>query len=253
MKAIILAAGYGTRLAESAQECDDKKLKELLAKTPKPLLPVKGRPLVEHTIEQLLKIGSVDEIIIVTNAKYFGQFEKWKKGFECGVEIKIINDGTTSNETRLGAIKDIDLAISLENINDTLLVIAGDNYVTFDINNFADFFRKKKSTVMAVRDVGDKTTAKKRFGVVEVNEENKIIGFEEKPEEPKTSLAATAVYIIRRDHVKLVQIYNEENLEQDAPGFFLQWLHKKVDVYAWKFPAGQYTDIGNLESYRSVI
>ena len=253
MKAIILAAGYGTRLVESAQNCDDKELKDLLTKTPKPLLPVYGKPLVEHTIGQLLKIGTVDEIIIVTNAKYFEQFEKWKKGFACCVKIKILNDGTTSNETRLGAIKDIDLAISLENINDTLLVIAGDNYVTFDIKKFAEFFKEKKSTVMAVRDIGDKTTAKKRFGVVEINEENRIVGFEEKPEEPKTSLTATAVYILRRDHIKLVQIYNEENIEQDAPGFFLQWLHKKVDVYAWEFPADQYKDIGNLDSYRSVI
>jgi len=250
MKAIILAAGYGTRLLESAENCDDDNLRKLITKTPKPLLPVKGRPVVEHTITQLLKIGEINEIIIVTNAKYYKQFEKWNSGFDAGVDVKIINDGTTSNETRLGAIKDIDLAISMENIHDDLLVIAGDNLVSFDIAEFVKFFMDKNATIMAVRDVGNKNTARKKYGVVELDENSRIVGFEEKPDNPKTSLAATAVYLIRGDNTKLVQIYNEENIEPDAPGFFLQWLHKKIDVYAWKFPSEQYKDIGSLESYK---
>jgi glucose-1-phosphate thymidylyltransferase len=232
MHTIILAAGYGTRLYPLTKE------------TPKPLLPVANKPIIEHIIEKIKK-ANLHQISIVTNNKHYPHYLRWLQ--ESNIKnINLINDNTNSNEERLGAIKDINFVIKKQRINEDILVIAADNLFEFDLENFINFY-KQNGTCIAVYDIKSKLPAKK-FGVVEIKN-NKLISFEEKPLEPKTTLVSTACYIISKDHLSLINNYLSQKNNPDGTGYFIQYLMNYDSVYAYIFEEPWY-DIGSIESYR---
>jgi len=250
MKALILAAGYGTRLIKDADLCKDEKLKKIILTTPKPLLPIKNKPIIQHTIEKINKIEEISEIFIVTNDKFYGYFEEWLSDYD-NEKITLINDNTTSNEDRLGAIGDMEFVIKKFDIDDDLMIIAGDNFFEINLEEIYDYFKQKNSSIICAIDLLNKEKLRKRLGVVEVDDENKIIGFEEKPEEPKTTLAASLIYIIKREDLKLSDAYLKSETRADAIGIFISWLCKRTEVYAFVFGKKyKWFDIGSLESYK---
>jgi glucose-1-phosphate thymidylyltransferase len=222
VKALILAAGYATRL------------RPLTDTIPKQLLPVGGRPMVDWILDRIAET-SADEVHLVTNARFAADFERWAEG----KDVRVHDDGTTSNEDRLGAIGDI----AFVGLDDDLLAIAGDNLFDFSLGDYESFWRAKGGSCVAVHDVGDPELAKK-YGIVDVDVDDRITNFVEKPEHPPTTLCATATYLYRRDHAALVRTYLEEGNPPDQPGNFVAWLHKREPVYAYRFP-GEWYDIGD--------
>jgi len=235
MKAIILAAGYAKRLWPMTKN------------KPKPLLEVKEKPIVEHIINHFKEIPEIDEIIIVTNDKFTLTFEQWADSVDVGLPIKVVNDMTTSNDDRKGAIGDLKYAIDELKIEGDLLVIAGDNLFEYKLSDFYKFFKEKNASVVACKDMGSKENVKETFGVVELTSENKVIGFEEKPKNPKSSLAATACYIFTKEDVKEIDKYIEADNPPENAGDFIKWLANHKSVYAFVFTENWF-DIGSFES-----
>jgi glucose-1-phosphate thymidylyltransferase len=222
MKALILAAGYATRL------------RPLTDTIPKQLLPVGGRPMVDWILDRIEET-SADEIHLVTNARFADAFERWSQD----KDVRVHNDGTTSNEDRLGAIGDIQFV----GLDDDLLVIAGDNLFDYSLAGYELYWRERDGSCVAVIDVGDPELAKK-YGIVDVDENDRIIGFVEKPADPPTTLCATATYFFDRGHVRKIPTYLEEGNPPDQPGNYIAWLHQRVPVYAYRLP-GEWYDIGD--------
>lgn len=238
LKAIILAAGYATRLYP------------LTENQPKPLLPVAGKPIIEHILNNLARASAVDQVIVISNSRFYEQFSKWQQQYEYPIPIQILNDGTTSNDNRLGAIADLHLAIKEHNINDDIIVLAGDNLFDFELSKFIAFFREIKADCICAGQLDDRETLK-RFGIVQLDQHNKVVSFEEKPQHPKSNLAVPAVYAYRADTLPLIGQYLAEGNIPDAPGNFIPWLIKHKPVYAYRF-SGRFYDIGTLESYAEV-
>jgi glucose-1-phosphate thymidylyltransferase len=224
VKALILAAGYATRL---------RPLTDTIAK---PLLPVGGRPMVDWIVDRIRET-SADEIHLVTNARFAPDFERWADG----KDVHVHNDGTTSNDDRLGAIGDIDFV----GLDDDLLAIASDNLFDYSLADYETYWREKGGSCIAVYDVGDRELAKK-YGIVDVDADDRVTDFVEKPAEPPSTLAATATYLYRRQDAALVSTYLAEGNPPDQPGNFVAWLHKRAPVYAYRFP-GEWYDIGDAE------
>jgi glucose-1-phosphate thymidylyltransferase len=223
MKGLILAAGYATRLRPLTDEI------------PKQLLPVGGRPMVDWILDKLRET-SADEIHLVTNARFAAEFERWAKD----KDVEVHNDGTTSNDDRRGAIGDI----AFVGIDDDLLVVAGDNLFNYSLAEYEAYWRDRPgASCVAVLDVRDPELAKK-YGIVDVDEDDRIVGFVEKPEDPPTTLCATATYLYEREHVRLVPTYLDEGNPQDQPGNYVAWLHKRAPMYAYRFQ-GEWYDIGD--------
>jgi glucose-1-phosphate thymidylyltransferase len=222
MKALILAAGYATRL------------RPLTDSIPKQLLPVGGRPMVDWILDGI-KGTSADEVHLVTNERFADDFERWAQD----KDVRVHNDGTTSNEDRLGAIGDIRFV----GLDDDLLVVAGDNLFDYSLADYEAYWRERDGSCVAVLDVGD-TELAKQYGIVEVGEDDRVVGFVEKPEIPPTTLCATATYLYERDHLRLVEQYLDEGNPPDQPGNYIAWLHKREPVYAYRFE-GQWYDIGD--------
>ena len=235
LKALILAAGYATRLWP------------LTKNMPKPLLEVKGKPIMEHIAKHFSEIKEINGIFVVTNEKFSLDFEQWAKAYKCGIPIKVINDMTLSNDDRKGAVGDMHYAVQEAKIDDDLLVIAGDNLFEYRLADFNKFFQQKKSSVVACKDMGSKEEVKGKFGVVEVDKDKKVIGFEEKPENPESALAATACYLFTAKDVKEVAKYIEAGNKPDNAGDFIRWLSRHRPVYAFIFSEKWY-DIGSFES-----
>jgi len=240
MKAIILAAGYATRLYP------------LTIDKPKALLPISGKPILNYIVEKIEEIEDIDEIFIVTNDKFYMNFIYWltqnKKNFN--KKIEILNDGTTSNETRLGGIGDLYFVIKEKNIEDDILVLACDNLFDDSLVDLIEFLEKKRAVINAVFELGDKEEARK-FGVVEIDKESRIIEFEEKPQEPKTNLISRAIYIFPKEFLKNIEEYMKTDKPKDAPGFLIKDFCKKQKVYAFIFK-GKWFDIGCKEDYEKV-
>ncbi len=238
MKCIILAAGYATRLYPLTKD------------KPKSLLEIGGITILEHILKKVEKVKMVDYIYIVSNDRFYLQFIEFAEGYNSSKKVKVLNDLTTSNENRLGAIGDIKFAIDDENINDDILVMAGDNLFDFDLNEFELFYQKVNHDCITVHELNNKEELK-RTGVVEIDDCLKVISFEEKPKEPKSNLAAPPFYIYKKDTLGLFEQYISQGNNPDAPGNFIPWLIKHKDVYAFKFKGMRY-DIGTLESYKKV-
>lgn len=237
VKSIILAAGYGTRLAPHHNE-------------PKCLIEISGKPVIENLVRKIDNIDEVDKTYIITNHKFNSYIEDWLKNFRAKKEVKVVDDGTTSNENRLGAIGDLEFLIKKEKIDDDILCLGGDNLFEDSLRGFVKFFNYnedyKKGPLVGLYDVKSKEEAK-RFGVVELNEDNSIASFEEKPENPKSTLVSTCAYIYNRDRLGYIDLYLKKNKNPDAPGNFPKWLHKLIKVYGFVFQ-GKWEDIGSIES-----
>ncbi len=235
MRALILAAGYATRLYP------------LTLNRPKPLLPIAGKPILEYIMGKIEKIKEIEEVYVVTNEKFSPHFREWKGNFKSEKRIKILNDGTLSDEDKLGAVGDLRFVIEKEKISDDLFVAGGDNLFELDVVQFVEFF-KKKGTSVALHDVRDKELARK-YGIVTLDPDKRIIDFEEKPGNPQTTLAAICMYLFSKDKLGLLEEYLREGNNPDAPGYYIQWLYKKTEVYGFAF-GDKWYDIGDIIQYR---
>lgn len=236
MKAIILAAGYGTRLYP---------LTKVYAK---PLLPVAGKPLLEYLLDNIEPVEPIDKIYIVANDKFFSDFERWEKDLDFSKTVDLINDGTDSNDERLGAIGDLQFVVDQRTISEDVLVLGGDNIFLFSFVEFVDFFQKKKSDSITVHELNE-IEKLRRTGVVEIDENNRVVGFEEKPANPKSNLASPPCYIFTHETLNDIKRYLSQGNNPDAPGNFVKWLYNEKEVYAFRFYHQRY-DIGNLKSYQ---
>jgi len=237
MKALILAAGYGTRLYPLTKD------------KPKPLLTVGPKPIINHIIDKILKIEAIDGIYIVTNQKFSSHFQKWADAIKLPVEVKIINDGTLSNDDRLGAIGDMDLVIKSQNVKDDLLVIGGDNLLEASLAEFIDFAKSKPAaSCLGLYDLGNKELAS-QYGVVSIDKDERVMDFQEKPQQPASTLIAMCIYFYPREKLFLFDEYMAGPDSKDAPGNYIKWLYKRDVVYGHVLN-GIWYDIGDLESYQ---
>jgi glucose-1-phosphate thymidylyltransferase len=226
---LVLAAGYATRLYP------------LTLDRPKPLLEVGGRPLLDWLLDRLQAMG-VDETIVVTNARFTSHFNRWAAGKK---RVTIVNDGTTSNDDRLGAIGDLGFVLDALRVDDDLVVVAGDNLFVGDISGFSAYGREVDAPVLAVHDVGD-LGLMREYNQVEVDDTGRVLFMEEKPEQARTTLAGVALYYYPRKTLPLIKQYLADGNNPDQPGRLPEWLHSRTDVYAWRLP-GEWYDIGSRE------
>ena len=236
MKCLILAAGYATRLYP------------LTENFPKPLLRVGEKTILDWLIDDIDESGRVDEYVVISNHKYAHHFDDWAK--TKAQKITVVDDGTDTNETRLGAVKDIQFAIEKLNLDDDMLVIAGDNVLDFSLTKFVSYADEKKaSCIMRYYEPDQKKLLK--CGVVTVDEDDMILNMTEKSPEPATHWCCPPFYYYTRNDAKLVQQGIDSGCGTDAPGSYIAWLCKQTKVYAMEMPGKRY-DIGNLESYEKV-
>ena len=237
MKVLILAAGYATRLYP------------LTENQPKPLLPVAGKPMIEYVLDNIAPIGGIDRVFVVTNAKFAAHFQKWADNYRATkskLEFTIVNDQSTDDTNKLGAIGDLHLVLTKENVDDDLIVVAGDNLFSQSVEEFGKFCREKNAPVLAVYDVGSLEEIKK-YNSISMDDEGKITFFEEKPKNPTSTLTGIALYFYPKATLPLIKQYITEGNNPDQPGRLVQWLYPKMPVYTWTVP-GLWFDIGSKES-----
>ena len=233
MKALILAAGYATRLYP------------LTLDRPKALLPVGGKPMLDHLMEQLEQVEGLDEVYVVTNSKFAEAFREWAAG-RSGLPLRIIDDGTVDDDSKLGAIGDLDLTIHKAELDDDLIVLAGDNLFSESIAPFPVFALGKGGPALGVYDVGDLDTIR-RYSVIELDDDDRVTRLEEKPERPRSTLAGIALYFYPRPALRYVREYLEDGNNPDQPGRLVQWLYPRTAVYGWRVP-GRWFDVGSKET-----
>jgi len=237
MRILILAAGYATRLYP------------LTLTQPKPLLPVAGMPMIDYTLDNLAPIDDISQVYVVTNAKFAGQFQDWADHYRATksrLDFKIINDGSTDDTNKLGAIGDLNLVLQQESFDDDLIVVAGDNLFNRPLGDFGKFCREKQAPVLGVYDVQTLEQARK-YGVVALDKEGRITRFEEKPESPPSTLIGIALYYYPKSVLPLIHQYVAEGNNPDQPGRLVQWLYPKLPFYTWTVP-GIWYDIGSKET-----
>ncbi len=238
MKCILLCAGYATRMYP------------LTENFPKPLLDIKTKPLIDYLIDDLEKNNLIDEYIIVSNHKFINHFIEWKKENKYKNKITLIDDGSTNNENRLGAVKDIDFAIEKVKIDDDILVLAGDNLLDFSLKGFIDFAKEINGNSV-MRYYEPELARLQRTGVAVIDSNDKILEMHEKPKEPKSNWAIPPFYIFKKECLKEIKNGIESGCKTDAPGGFIEWFCRRNDVYAYEMP-GKRIDIGNLEDYNKI-
>jgi glucose-1-phosphate thymidylyltransferase len=237
MKVIILAAGYATRLYP------------LTLTQPKPLLPVAGQPMIDYVLENLAPIGGIDRIYVVTNAKFAGHFERWSADYrakKAKLNFTIVNDRSTDDTNKLGAIGDIHFVLTSQDVTDDIIVVAGDNLFSEKLSEFGRFCREKNAPVLAVYDVGDLEQIKK-YNSITLDGDGRITFFEEKPKNPTSTLTGIALYFYPKSTLPLIKQYVAEGNNADQPGRLVQWLYQRLPVYTWKVP-GLWYDIGSKET-----
>lgn len=237
MKVIILAAGYATRLYP------------LTLSQPKPLLPVAGKPMVEHVLDNLAPISGIDRIYVVTNAKFADHFQKWADHYRATkskLEFTICNDGSTDDSNRLGAIGDINFVLTTQSVDDDLIVVAGDNLFSEKLSEFGRFCAAAKTPVLALYDVGNLEEIKK-YNAITVDGAGRITFFEEKPKQPTSTLTGIALYYYPRRSIALIKQYIAEGNNPDQPGRLVQWLYPRTPFLTWRVP-GIWFDIGSKET-----
>lgn len=234
---VVLAAGYATRMYP------------LTENFPKPLLEIKGKAILDHLLEDIDAIDDVTAHVVVTNHKFIGFFREWKKNNRLKKPITIIDDGSVDNEHRLGAVKDLILAIGDDAQND-YLVVAADNLLDFSLKGFADFFREKAgSVIMCYKEPS--LSALQRTGVICVNDDDLVLEMEEKPRNPKSDLAVPPFYIYSHSDLELIKRSIENGCGFDAPGNLAKYLCGRTVVYAYRMP-GKRLDIGDLHTYYKI-
>ena len=236
MKCLILAAGYATRLYP------------LTENFPKPLLKVRDKTILDWLLEDINGAGIVDQYVVITNHKFFKHFQTWAAMHP--LPVTVLDDGTETNETRLGAVRDIQFAIDALNLNEDMLVIAGDTLLDFSLQGFISYAQKKKTTCIMRYWESDENKLHKT-GVAEVNDSDVVIGMEEKPATPKSNWCIPPFYLYQAADVPLVKKGIESHCGVDAPGSFIAWLCAQTTVHAYKMPRQRF-DIGNLDSYHLV-
>jgi glucose-1-phosphate thymidylyltransferase len=237
MKVIILAAGYATRLYP------------LTLTQPKPLLPVAGKPMIDYVLDNLAPIGGIDRIYVVTNAKFAAHFQQWATDYrahKAKLNFTIVNDLSTDDTNKLGAIGDIHFVLNSQNVADDIIVVAGDNLFSEKLSAFGQYCREKKAPVLALYDVGDLEQIKK-YNAISLDGEGRISFFEEKPKSPTSTLTGIALYYYPQSTLPLIRQYIAEGNNPDQPGRLIQWLYPRLPVYTWKVP-GLWYDIGSKET-----
>lgn len=236
MKCLILAAGYATRLYP------------LTENFPKPLLKVGEKAILDWLIDDVDSLGAVDGYVVISNHKFAGHFSDWASGRK--ERISVVDDGTSSNDARLGAVRDVQFAIDRLALDDDMLVMAGDNVLDFSLTRFIGYARAKKASCIMRYFEADPARLRKS-GIVQVNESDRVVGMEEKPSEPKSNWCCPPFYYYTREASRMVSKGIAAGCGTDAPGSYMAWLASRVPVYAMEMPGRRY-DIGNIESYRKV-
>ena len=238
MNILVLAAGYATRLYP------------LTLHQAKPLLAVAGKPMVEWVLDNLAPIPDLGTVYIVTNNKFAADFQAWADGYNQGHDAKlsfhIVNDGSTNDQDKLGAIGDIRLVVQREGLDkEALIVVAGDNLFSQSLEGFAEFARGKEA-VLATYDVGD-LEAIKKYNSLTLDAEGRITAFEEKSQHPASTTTGIALYYFSAETVKLFETYLAEGNNPDQPGRFIQWLYPRLPVHTYPV-GGTWFDIGSKET-----
>ncbi len=236
MKCLILAAGYATRLYP------------LTENFPKPLLEVGGRTIMDILIDDVSLSGEIDEYIVISNSKFYHHFKSWAK--ERGERITVLDDGTSSNETRLGAVRDIEFAIKSLSLDDDLLVMAGDNLLDFSLCKFI-FYAKEKKTSCVMRYTEQNPKKLTKSGVLLIGDGDMVLKMWEKPAEPLSDQCCPPFYFFTRGDANLISEALSSGAGADAPGSFIEWLAPRSEVHAMVMPGKRY-DIGTLESYEKI-
>jgi glucose-1-phosphate thymidylyltransferase len=240
MKCLILAAGYATRLYP------------LTENFPKPLLEVGDSTIIDRLVDDLDGYRVIDEFVVVTNNKFADCFEKWEidKGKKSRCKITVINDGTNTNDSRLGAVKDIWLAVETLGIADDLLVMAGDNVLDFSLGGFVDFAMNSGTSCVMCHE--ENVLAKlQKTAVITIDDNGLITSYEEKPTVPKGNLAVPPFYYYKSEDVKRIPEAMDDGCGYDAPGSFAAWLSRNTPMHAYKMDGKRY-DIGDIQSYEYV-
>ena len=232
---VVIAAGYATRLGE------------LTRNFPKPLLKIGDNTILGRMLDDIDTIPEITEHIIITNHKFAPIFNEWASGLKYTKPITIVDDGTSTNETRLGAVCDLLYAIKERNINDDLLVVAAENILFFSFKEFVDFAIEKQTSCIMCHEQPS-IEKLQRTGVIVVDENWKVLNMEEKPQEPKSHWAVPPFYIYLKKDLDLVRASVDNGCGKDAPGNLAHYMVEKTDMHAWKMSAGRF-DIGSLDTY----
>ena len=236
MKNIVIAAGYATRLGE------------LTKNFPKPLLKIGENTILGRMLDDIDKIPEIDEHIIITNHKFAGIFEEWASGQKYTKPVTIVDDGTETNDTRLGAVCDLLFAMDKLKIDDDMLVVAADNILFFSFQEFVDFAKAKGTSCIMCHEQPS-IEKLQRTGVIVIDDNDKVLNMEEKPQEPKSHWAVPPFYIYLKKDLDKVRHSVENGCGKDAPGNLAHYMVEQVDMHAWKMTAGRF-DIGSLDTYK---
>ena len=236
MKNIVIAAGYATRLGE------------LTKNFPKPLLKIGENTILGRMLNDIDRISEIDEHIIITNHKFANIFEEWASTQSYKKPITIVDDGTETNETRLGAVCDLLFAMDKLKINDDILVVAADNILFFSFQEFVDFAKQKDTSCIMCHEQSN-VEKLQRTGVIVLDNNDKVLNMEEKPQEPRSHLAVPPFYIYLKKDLDKVRHSVENGCGKDAPGNLAHYMVEQVDMHAWKMTAGRF-DIGSLDTYK---
>ncbi|MDE6823434.1 MAG: nucleotidyltransferase family protein [Duncaniella sp.] len=236
MKNIVIAAGYATRLYP------------LTENFPKPLLKIGERSILGRMLDDIDTLPEIDGHIIVTNHRFASVFKEWLRTVSYTKPVTIIDDGTETNETRLGAVRDLLLALERCDVNDDIMVLAADNILEFSLRGFVDFFREKGTSVIMCHHEPELRRLQ-RTGVIAVDDGMKVLEMQEKPEKPVSNWAVPPFYIYSRRDIPLIRECLSHGCGHDAPGNLAHYLAEVSTLHAWPMPAGRF-DIGSLDSYR---
>ena len=239
MKVIILVAGYATRLYP------------LTLNTPKALLKIGGDTMLDFVIKKLTKIPEINGVYLISNDKFYQNFVDWKENSNYPFDIQVLNDGTNTNETRLGAIGDIQFVLDNADIDEDLMVLVSDNYFTFELSSFYDYYKSIDKDVVLGTKFEDLEYLSKHFGVAILAEDGQVLDMFEKPGKIISDTGLYASYIFKKETLPMFKEYLNEGNSPDAPGNFIAWLHKKKPVYCYRFE-GECYDIGTHEMYNKL-
>jgi glucose-1-phosphate thymidylyltransferase len=240
VKALLLGAGYAVRLYPLTRD------------RPKPLLKIGGIPIIQRIMDKLVILDELEGIYVVSNHRFVDHYHGWLREYKAQadprISIRVVDDLSTSIDDKLGAIGDMQFVIENMQIDDDLLVIAGDNLFEFSLGDFISF-GLKRGTSVALKDLGDKgLKILTQYGLVELDRQQRVIDFEEKPPLPRSSLVAIGIYFFRAKDLPSIKEYLDLGLNPDAPGHYIQWLSKRVDLYGYLIE-GNWFDIGDIDSY----
>lgn len=238
MDTVILCGGFATRL------------EPITLFVPKPLLPINGRPIIDHILDGIQKLG-INRFVFSTNKKFYSQFQYWS-GCKNSInsKIELVVEPTMHHGEKFGALKGIKYTIEKAGLKDDLLIVAGDNFYEFNLSRLVEEFNKHRKVTIAVHDIKSPDEAK-RFGVVEMDK-GRITGFQEKPDNPKSTLISTGIYIFPKEMLTKFSEYVNDGNNPDAPGYFLQWLIGKEEIHGVVYKENWY-DIGTIDTYKEVF